>query len=95
MKTRVILIPVFFIAAAGLSIALWPERPAPSAAAEPVHERIVNVDPEARAKAIVHANTHWKDPAEVLAASRGLKNAMEGIEMETLADNERLANRGW
>ena len=52
-------------------------------------------DPPARARAIVHANTHWKDPAEVLAASRGLKNAMEGIEMETLAEHERLANRGW
>ena len=52
-------------------------------------------DPAARAKAIVHANTHWKDPAEVLNASRGLKKAMEGIEMETLAENERLANRGW
>ena len=52
-------------------------------------------DPAARAKAIVHANTHWKDPAEILNASRGLKKAMEGIEMETLAENERLANRGW
>jgi pyridoxal 5'-phosphate synthase pdxS subunit len=52
-------------------------------------------DPAARAKAIVHANTHWKDPAEVLAASRGLKNAMEGIELSTLSDDERLANRGW
>jgi len=52
-------------------------------------------DPAARAKAIVHANTHWKDPAEVLNASRGLKKAMEGIEMETLAEQERLANRGW
>ena len=35
------------------------------------------------------------DPGEVLAASRGLGQAMEGIEMETLAENERLANRGW
>ena len=52
-------------------------------------------DPAARAKAIVHANTHWKDAAEVLNASRGLKKAMEGIEMETLSESERLANRGW
>ena len=52
-------------------------------------------DPAARAKAIVHANTHWKDEAEVLNANRGLKAAMDGIEMETLADPERLANRGW
>jgi len=52
-------------------------------------------DPEARARAIVRANTHWDDPAEVLAASRGLARAMEGIEMETLSESERLANRGW
>ncbi|MCZ6464812.1 MAG: pyridoxal 5'-phosphate synthase lyase subunit PdxS [Proteobacteria bacterium] len=52
-------------------------------------------DPESRARAIVRANTHWDDPAEVLAASRGLGAAMPGIEMETLAESERLANRGW
>lgn len=52
-------------------------------------------DPEARARAIVRANTHWDDPSEVLAASRGLGEAMEGIEMETLSESERLANRGW
>jgi len=52
-------------------------------------------DPAKRAKAIVHACTHWDDPAEVLNASRGLGKAMEGIEMETLAEHERLANRGW
>jgi len=52
-------------------------------------------DPSARARAIVHACTHWDDPAEVLNASRGLGKAMEGIEMETLEEHERLANRGW
>ena len=52
-------------------------------------------DPAARARAIVHATTHWEEPEEVLAASRGLGEAMEGIEMETLAEHERLANRGW
>ena len=52
-------------------------------------------DPAARARAIVHAATHWDDPAQVLEASRGLGKAMEGIEMETLAESERLANRGW
>ncbi len=52
-------------------------------------------DPEARAKAIVHATTHWKDPQEVLNASRGLKGAMAGLEMSTIPENERLANRGW
>jgi pyridoxal 5'-phosphate synthase pdxS subunit len=52
-------------------------------------------DPEARARAIVRANTHWEDPAEVMAACRGLASAMEGIEMSTLDESERLANRGW
>jgi len=52
-------------------------------------------DPPARARAVVHATTHWRDPEEVLNASRGLQDAMPGIEMETLAEHERLANRGW
>ena len=52
-------------------------------------------DPAKRARAIVHANTHWNDPTEVLNACRGLGSAMEGIEMETLDESERLANRGW
>jgi len=52
-------------------------------------------DPAARARAVVRATTHWQDPEEVLAASRGLAAAMPGIEMETLAEHERLANRGW
>ena len=52
-------------------------------------------DPAARARAIVRATTHWDEAEEVLAASRGLRAAMPGIEMETLAEHERLANRGW
>lgn len=52
-------------------------------------------DPSARARAIVRANTHWEDPAEVMAACRGLGDAMEGIEMSTLDESEKLANRGW
>ncbi len=52
-------------------------------------------DPETRARAIVRACTHWEDPAEVLAACEGLGDAMEGIEMGTLSEQEKLANRGW
>jgi pyridoxal 5'-phosphate synthase pdxS subunit len=54
-----------------------------------------SADPSARARAIVRACTHWDDPKEVLEASRGLGKAMEGIEMSTLSESERLANRGW
>jgi len=52
-------------------------------------------DPERRARAIVKATTHYRDPAEVLEASRGLGDAMVGIEMETLSEEQRMANRGW
>jgi pyridoxal 5'-phosphate synthase pdxS subunit len=52
-------------------------------------------DPEARARAIVHATTHWKDAQEVLNASRGLKGAMPGLEISSIPESERLANRGW
>jgi len=52
-------------------------------------------DPAARARAVVRATTHWDEPDEVLAACRGLGTAMEGIELDQLADHERMANRGW
>ena len=52
-------------------------------------------DPQKRARAVVQATTHWQDPMELLSASRGLGDAMPGIEMETLADHERMAARGW
>ena len=55
----------------------------------------LSADPDVRARAIVRANTHWEDAEEVTAACRGLGEAMEGIEMETLDESERLANRGW
>ena len=54
-----------------------------------------SADPAVRARAIVRATTHWDEAQEVLGASRGLGEAMEGIEMETLSEHERLANRGW
>jgi pyridoxal 5'-phosphate synthase pdxS subunit len=54
-----------------------------------------SADPERRARAVVHATTHWREAAEVLAASRGLGEAMPGIEMATLDESQRLANRGW
>jgi len=52
-------------------------------------------DPQRRARAIVQATTHHRDPAEVLAASRGLGEAMPGIELGTLSDDQRMASRGW
>jgi pyridoxal 5'-phosphate synthase pdxS subunit len=52
-------------------------------------------DPAARARAVVHATTHWDDPQEVLAASRGLGTVMVGLSMESIPEDERLARRGW
>jgi pyridoxal 5'-phosphate synthase pdxS subunit len=52
-------------------------------------------DPAARARAVVAACTQWDDPKQVLEASRGLGKAMDGIEMSTLSEEQRLANRGW
>ena len=54
-----------------------------------------STDPAALARAVVRATTHWQESEELLAASRGLGKAMPGIEMETLDESERLANRGW
>jgi len=52
-------------------------------------------DPARRAKAIVRATTHWQDPKVVAEVSRGLGEAMRGIETAQLAESERLQTRGW
>ncbi len=52
-------------------------------------------DPERRAEAIVEATTHFNDPARVAAASEKLGDAMPGIEMSSLAEEAKLAGRGW
>ncbi len=52
-------------------------------------------NPEAYARAIVEATTFWNEPEVVAKVSRGLGEAMPGIEIGTLGDAERLASRGW
>lgn len=52
-------------------------------------------DPANRAKAIVKAVTHYNDPERLAEASRGLSEAMPGIEISTLSTEQKLANRGW
>lgn len=51
-------------------------------------------DPENRANAIVQACTHYDDPAQVLAASKMVGEAMPGIDTKTLADSELFNVRG-
>ncbi|MDZ7733409.1 MAG: pyridoxal 5'-phosphate synthase lyase subunit PdxS [Acidimicrobiia bacterium] len=50
-------------------------------------------DPAPRAKAIVEATTHHRDPELLAKVSRGLGGAMPGLEMEGL--DAKLAERGW
>jgi len=52
-------------------------------------------DPKSRALAIVRATTHFRDAKAVAEASRGLGEAMAGKEMGDLAEEEKLAARGW
>ena len=52
-------------------------------------------NPPAVAKAIVEANTHYNDPAVLLKVSRGLGEAMTGLEMSSLNEDQKFAKRGW
>ena len=52
-------------------------------------------DPAKRAAAIVKATTFHDDPDVLAKVSRGLGEAMVGINCDTLPENERYANRGW
>lgn len=52
-------------------------------------------NPEARAKAVVEATTHFADPQRVLEASIGLGGAMDSLESSKLPEGEVFAQRGW
>ncbi len=52
-------------------------------------------EPSVRAKAIVEAVTHWQDPARLAAISKGLGEAMSGLESAKLTPEEMLSRRGW
>jgi pyridoxal 5'-phosphate synthase pdxS subunit len=52
-------------------------------------------DPVARAKAIVKATTFYDNPDVLAEVSRGLGEAMVGINVSDLPAPHRLAERGW
>ena len=52
-------------------------------------------NPERRARAIVEATTHWESPKKLVEISKGLGEAMPGLELEKLSAAERLSTRGW
>ncbi len=52
-------------------------------------------DPVKRGKAIVQAVTHYDDPEILADVSRNLGEAMVGINISDIPEQERLAERGW
>ncbi len=54
-----------------------------------------SADPAPRAKAIVEAVTHYQNPEILAQVSRGLGEPMVGINVSTMPQEERLADRGW
>ncbi len=52
-------------------------------------------DPRKRAKAIVRAVTHYNDPEVLAEVSEDLGEAMVGINLDFLPEEEKLAKRGW
>ncbi len=52
-------------------------------------------DPERRAKAIVEATTHFRDPRIIADVSRNLGEPMVGRSVSSMPENELLAVRGW
>ncbi len=52
-------------------------------------------NPEKFARAIVEATTHYDDYKLMSEISKGLGNPMKGIEISSLTNNERMAERGW
>ncbi len=52
-------------------------------------------DPAKRASAIVQATTHYDNPDVIAKVSRGLGEAMVGINVDDIPAPHRLAERGW
>jgi pyridoxal 5'-phosphate synthase pdxS subunit len=52
-------------------------------------------DPAVRARAIVKATTHYKDPKVVLEASEELGDAMKGLDIRQMDEKDLLQTRGW
>ena len=52
-------------------------------------------NPEVRARAIVKATTHYKDPEIIAEVSKNLGEAMPGLDIKQIPTEELLAPRGW
>ena len=47
------------------------------------------------ANAIVKATTHYNDPKIIAEISKGLGDAMPGLDVRTMPEEEQLSVRGW
>ena len=54
-----------------------------------------SADPAKRARAIVKATTHFRDAKLIAEVSRGLGEAMPGLDIRAIPKEEQMANRGW
>ncbi len=54
-----------------------------------------STNPEARAKAIVKATTHYQDPKIITEVSKNLGEAMPGLDIKQIPSEELMASRGW
>jgi pyridoxal 5'-phosphate synthase pdxS subunit len=54
-----------------------------------------SADPAKRAKAIVEATTHFQDPAIIAEVSKGLGDAMPGLEIGKIGEENLIQHRGW
>jgi pyridoxal 5'-phosphate synthase pdxS subunit len=52
-------------------------------------------DPRKRARAIVEATTHYNEPEIIAEVSKGLGEAMVGINIDVIPDAQLMAKRGW
>ena len=52
-------------------------------------------DPKKRAKAVVEATTHFDNPDKLMKISTNLKNAMKGLDISEIPEEQMLQNRGW
>jgi len=52
-------------------------------------------EPAKRAKAVVHATTFYDNPEKLMNISTDLKNAMKGLDISEIPEDQMLQNRGW
>ena len=52
-------------------------------------------NPDVMAKAIVKATTHYNDPEMLVEISKGLGSSMPGLDVRTMPEDQKLAQRGW